>query len=378
MDTKRIPEAFHPGEYLRDELEAREWTQADLSAILSYPPTIVSDIITGRRSISAENAAALADAFGTSAQLWLNLQAAYQLARETSKDEMISRRARLYNKAPIREMIRRGWFEDSSSIEVLETQVCQFFEIDRIEDPVSLHHAARKSTDYGNVTVLQLAWLARARQLARALEVERPYDAENFDSLMVELADLRSEVSDAGYVPTVMSKYGIRCIVLEQFPGSKMDGACLWLDSDPTKPVVVVSLRYDRLDFFWHTLCHELAHVKTQEGLENPLIEIAMIGRDAQQEKQNKERKADEFAVRFLVDQKELEHFVERKHPLYSKKEIVVFASSVRTHPGIVVGQLQHRGHIPYTHLRALLVSVKDVITRTALTDGWGRTVRAA
>jgi len=379
MDKRVIPEAFHPGEYIRDELEERGWAQADLAVILGYPPSIVSDVITGRRSISPEIAAALGEAFDTSAQVWLNVQAAYQLAQKSSKDDEIKRRAYLYDKAPIREMQKRGWIESSSSVDILESQLCRFFDIKHIGEKPKLAHAARKSTDYKDVTSSQAAYLARARQLARVLEVDAIYDASGFDALIDELAALRSNHNDLQYIPQILAGYGIRFLILEQIPASKMDGACMWLDRDPTKPVVVISVRYDRIDFFWHTLCHELCHIKRKEGLYHPLAEVAMLGSDAQPSelKVARERRADKFAVDFLVNQAELDDFITRHDPLFSKKAIVAFSRRVSTHPGVVVGQLQHRGIIPYSHMRAMLVSVKNIITKVALTDGWGKTVAA-
>ena len=379
MDKKVIPEAFHSGEYIRDELKARDWTQADLANILGFPPSIVSDVITGRRSISPEIATALGEAFNTSAQVWLNVQAAYQLAQESSKDDVVKRRAALYDKAPIREMQKRGWIESSSNVDILESQLCRFLEIDSIEKRSEFAAAARKSTDYKGVTPSQGAFLARVRQLARVLEVDAPYNGAQFNALLGELVTLLPSPEDIQCIPRVLANYGIRLLILEQIPGSKMDGACMWLDNDPTKPVVVVSLRYDRIDFFWHTLCHELCHVKLGEGLDHPLVEVAMIGFDAQpfDKKVASERKADRFAVEFLVNQAELEDFVFRYDPVFSRKAILGFSERVGTHPGLVVGQLQHRRKLPYSHMRALLVKVRDIITKVALTDGWGRTVAA-
>ena len=78
-------ESFAPGEYIREEIEARGWTQIDLAEILGRPAQAVSEIITGKRSITPEMARALGDAFGTSAQLWLNLESRYRLARVSVK-----------------------------------------------------------------------------------------------------------------------------------------------------------------------------------------------------------------------------------------------------------------------------------------------------
>jgi HTH-type transcriptional regulator/antitoxin HigA len=47
----------------------------------------------------------------------------------------------------------------------------------------------------------------------------------------------------------------------------------------------------------------------------------------------------------------------------------------VKMHPGIIVGQLQHRGEIGYSAHRDLLAKVRAIVTETSLTDGWGRTI---
>jgi HTH-type transcriptional regulator/antitoxin HigA len=58
--------------------------------------------------------------------------------------------------------------------------------------------------------------------------------------------------------------------------------------------------------------------------------------------------------------------------PLYSKHRIQDFAARVKVHPGIVVGQLQHRGEISFAHSREMLTKVRHIITASTLTDGWG------
>ena len=77
--TDRVPaEVFPPGEFIKEEIEARNWTQNDLVEILDLSPRLVSEIIAGKRAITPNTAKRLADAFGTSAQLWMNLYRAYQ------------------------------------------------------------------------------------------------------------------------------------------------------------------------------------------------------------------------------------------------------------------------------------------------------------
>ncbi|MHC4621474.1 MAG: HigA family addiction module antitoxin [Planctomycetota bacterium] len=81
-EKRTVPGAFHPSEYIREEIKERGWTSSDLAAALGYEPNIVTDLLAGRHSVSTDVAQKLGEAFGTGAQVWLNLQAAYELANK--------------------------------------------------------------------------------------------------------------------------------------------------------------------------------------------------------------------------------------------------------------------------------------------------------
>ena len=103
--------AVKPGDILREEMEAREWSQADLAHILDRPIQVVNEVLQGRKAITPETAIGLATAFGTSAEFWLNLENSYRLhlARAYQKGDEVKRKAELYGLAPIKEMMKRGW-----------------------------------------------------------------------------------------------------------------------------------------------------------------------------------------------------------------------------------------------------------------------------
>jgi antitoxin HigA-1 len=73
----RMP--IHPGEVLRDDLEALGMSAAELARRLEAPPNRISEILAGRRAITADTALRLGRFFGTSADFWLNLQKQYEL-----------------------------------------------------------------------------------------------------------------------------------------------------------------------------------------------------------------------------------------------------------------------------------------------------------
>ncbi|MGA9111331.1 MAG: helix-turn-helix domain-containing protein, partial [Smithella sp.] len=70
MINKKVAEVFPPGEFIKEELEARNWSQTELAEIIGRQPNVISELIMGKRSITPETANALGDAFGTSAQYW--------------------------------------------------------------------------------------------------------------------------------------------------------------------------------------------------------------------------------------------------------------------------------------------------------------------
>src|SRR3954469_13695439 len=93
MNIRRPAEVFPPGDYIREELEARGWTQMDLAKIIGRTQPAVNEMITGKRGITPESALALAAAFGTSAEFWMNLETMYSLAHAEADVKSIRKRA---------------------------------------------------------------------------------------------------------------------------------------------------------------------------------------------------------------------------------------------------------------------------------------------
>jgi HTH-type transcriptional regulator/antitoxin HigA len=188
---------------------------------------------------------------------------------------------------------------------------------------------------------------------------------------------LLAAADGAQQVSAILAEGGVRFLVIEHLANTRIDGACLWLDE--TSPVVVLSLRYDRIDGFWFTLLHELGHVQAKDGLINKArpLDIDLVGNEDPQAGEGPpvEQRANRFAVNWLIPQDSLRRFITKPRPYYSKQKIRAFAASLDVHPGLVVGQLQFRGEIPYTHNREMLTRVRDIVTSAALTDGWGSMV---
>lgn len=72
-------EPIHPGEFLIDELKEIEVTPTELSRRINVPPDRISQIIRGKRDITADTTLRLGRFFGTGHELWINLQRDYDL-----------------------------------------------------------------------------------------------------------------------------------------------------------------------------------------------------------------------------------------------------------------------------------------------------------
>src|SRR5690348_1862141 len=108
MAERVAAEVFPPGEFIKEELDARGWSQADLAEILDVTDSVVSALINGKKAVTPELAKGLGAAFGTSAQLWMNLESSYRLFTAGGNDNLVGRKARLYDVAPVKELVKRG------------------------------------------------------------------------------------------------------------------------------------------------------------------------------------------------------------------------------------------------------------------------------
>jgi len=83
-------ERIHPGKFIADELEALGMSAAELAAALHVPPNRIYQLLKGTRALTADTALRLSQWLGTSAELWMNLQKAFELrvAEQESGEEI--------------------------------------------------------------------------------------------------------------------------------------------------------------------------------------------------------------------------------------------------------------------------------------------------
>jgi HTH-type transcriptional regulator / antitoxin HigA len=373
MTAFNAQQTKHPGEYLKEEMETRGWFQRDLAFILGCHEASINTIIAGKRGISPEMAKALAVAFNKPAEYFADLQKAYELAHAQAPNPGVTLRARMQNRYPVREMIRRGWIDETDA-PTLEMQLARFFGVRSADEIPYLAHAPKKSNyEAREVPPAQLAWLFRVRQIAKSISVQR-YSERALREALPRLQNLLSAPEEARHVPRILMECGMRFIIVETLPHAKIDGVCFWLDKNA--PVIGMSIRYDRIDNFWFILRHEIEHVLQKHGLDKEVIDAELEGEQAGTGTSipEEERLANAAAGNFCVPADKIDSFMRRKHPLYYEKDVLAFARLLNTHPGVIVGQMQYRlGR--YDYLKKYLVKIRQCVLPGAMVDGWGQTV---
>jgi len=81
-----IKNTIHPGLFLKEELEERSISQSTLARHIKVQPNVVNQICNEKRGISPEMAKKLGVALGTTAELWMNLQATFDLSSAEEPD----------------------------------------------------------------------------------------------------------------------------------------------------------------------------------------------------------------------------------------------------------------------------------------------------
>ncbi|WP_339631023.1 HigA family addiction module antitoxin [uncultured Sneathiella sp.] len=371
-----LNEVPHPGEFIRDELESRGWAQRDLAYILGVKEQAINPIMSGKRGISPDMAQSLSKAFGISAEYFLNLQKAYELSTARAADPAIERRAKLQSVFPIREMIKRNWFEETQDVSLLEAQVMRFFQTNSLDQVPCLAHNAKKGGDYSETTPLQWAWLYRVNQIAAEVVVPA-YSEAKLENALRELERFLVEPEEIRHVPRVLSDAGIRFVVVETLPNANIDGVCFWLDKK--SPVIGMTCRQDRIDNFWFVLRHEIEHLLNKDGQEDQLSsEIVDVDIDPEAAGlPQSEILANQAASQFCADQGTLDSFILRKYPYMSERDTLGLARRLQRHPGIVVGQLQYKMERQYKEnrykwLAKHKVKIRHFLNGNVIMDGWG------
>jgi HTH-type transcriptional regulator / antitoxin HigA len=368
-------EPMTPGQLVEELATRRGWSKRVLAVVLGIDESRLQRILSGRQPIDVPTAIGVSEVLEVSAERLLELQTKYDLAQArlvTRRDPARLTRAALFGAIPVAAMLKRRWIraDDVRDVDAVSAALLKFFGAESLEAITAPVHAAKRSNAEVTITPVQNAWLRRVRQVATETLVPR-YEPAHAERAIDRTRQLLFSAEEVRKVPRILAESGIRFVIVEALPGSKMDGACLWLNEQC--PVIALTLRFDRIDNFWFVLRHELEHVRLGHGKAEPMLDAELEGDSAGtgDNVDAEERAANAAAAEFCVPQKRLADFIARKSPLFSERDIIAFAKTIGVHPGLVAGQLQrHTGR--YDIFRRHQVKIRSTVAPGSMVDGWG------
>ncbi|WP_250656435.1 HigA family addiction module antitoxin [Alkalimarinus coralli] len=331
--------AVSPGEVLSVELELRGMTQQELAKRTGITPKHIISILKAKSVITPETAIKFERALGMPVDYWLNLEAHYQeiLARQ-AEEERLERDLDWLTRIPVNSMAKMNWIEKVKDKKQQLVEVLRFFGIANVEqwDDMwpNLNVAYRQNQTHEVFPEAVSAWLRQGELEAADINCA-PYNKAKFRESLDQIRALTTE-DPAHFVPAMRehcAMAGVAVVFVPALPKTGVSGATRWLNKD--KAIIQLSLRYKTDDHLWFTFFHAAGHI-----LLHGKKELFLEGTNGLD--QEKEHEANTFAEHELIPQKVFAKFISDRD--FKKTSISAFAKSVGIAPGIVVGQLQHKG----------------------------------
>jgi len=328
-----------PIEAIKFRMEQAGFRQQDLVPFIGSRSK-VSEVLNGKRPLSLKMIRALNQGLGISAEVLLS-----EPGGRIPEGDAIQ-----WNKFPVITMARRGWFRDyegkpKDAPEYGEELLSKFFaQLDGSAwQPTLFRQHVRTASTIDEYALM--AWRARVMLFAEDMKLG-PYNQKvittSFVRQLVHLSYFDHGPQLAG---EFLSKNGIAMVVLRHLPRTHLDGAAMVTSSG--HPVVAVTLRYDRMDNFWFTLCHELGHISLHFNNGN---ELFFDDFDVRGDKLEKE--ADKYAEDAMIRPADWRQFSSIGN--YEHRNIKRYAESLRINPAIVAGRVRRELN-DYRHLSTLI-----------------------
>lgn len=277
-----------------------------------------------------------------------------KIQKEQSATEGFKVFTKIWEELPKRKLIESNWIknkDDKNSLkwlfhEILSGKQRQLF---------------RKSLS-NEENILQHIWQAKVSSLAKDKFIYE--DIGIYQKLSIEnlrsIAQLSVSVDSIKKLPSILAQIGIILIYERSLPGLKLDGTAFIIESG--NPVIGLSLRFPRIDYFWFTLMHELAHIFAHYSiLEVPILDSLDEAKDSPEE-QFVENEANRIASNSLVARHLLRNI--SKHSKFDRNLAQEIANKANVHPAIVAGMIQRK-----TNNFAILRDLVDEVNLRGLID---------
>lgn len=252
----------------------------------------VSEILSGKRPLSLNMIRKLHEALNIPAEILIKEQNANLPDSEIMKHGI---------NFPFTEMYNRGWFKDFFDKSLNEAKIyieeilVKFIGHFNFKDFSICYNRKSETNNSKIIDDTLLAWRIRIMNVAIKEKLPEWNKSILTDSFFSRLAKLSYFDEGPKLAKEFLNKAGIHFVIEEHLKGTHLDGSAMLLPDG--SPVIALTLRYDRLDSFWFTLFHELAHIKHHLSENKTAFFDDMTNR---MEKEI-EKEADSYAKRMLI-----------------------------------------------------------------------------
>lgn len=336
---------IHPGETIADVLAERCISQAELATRSGVSPAYVSNIIAGKKDISANFAMGLEYALGIPKSFWLNLQANYEAEMlEINEEQTITEEERVARenlKDVVKYLRNKGIIPMRESRDDSILSLRKAFQISSIANlreiiPTGVFRMASNAAV--NPHVLG-AWIRLCQIAGNDKEIESKFNKKLINNMISEVKDVmcQTDTNIQRDLKIVMKKYGIAFSVVRNFRGAPVQGYIAQKNEGIYQ--MVLTIRGSFADIFWFSLFHELGHI-----VNGDIGKSANFIDDGSDE--DKEVAADSFASDMLLESKSYKKFIEQAD--FSIDAIRDYAWTQKVMPYIVIGRLQKEKYLDY------------------------------
>lgn len=253
----------------------------------------------------------------------------------------------VWKQLPAREMAKRGWFDVPQKSDVYQLARDYFMRAAGPQFVSAYHRKKMHGSSVPNEYAL-LAWQARILERARDIvETHAPPDFVADDRWVADLVELTRRRDGPKRAQMLLLSKGIILVTEKHLSGTYLDGGAM-LDREG-RPVIGLTLRFDRLDNFWFVLLHELGHVflHLMDGLRYDFFDEEETAGD-----DKVEREADAFALDCLIPEAKWDECLSRF--ALSEEAVRIDAKNLGIDPSIIAGRIRkERGD--YTILGSLI-----------------------
>lgn len=298
----------------------------------------VSEVLSGKRPLTLSMLQALHVGLGIPAPALLQKQLLVDFDEtQTNVDDVD------WNRFPFREMVARGWIkaEPDELPQRREELLHQFFA--PLGGPRAVAGLYRKSDHIRAGRILDhdslVTWTAYVLRQALQNPPKGNYRPNTVSlDFMREVAKLSHSITGPRLVQEFLGRHGIVLVVEPHLPQTLLDGVALLTERG--YPVIGLTLRYDRLDNFWFTLLHELAHValhlRTPEDRFYDDLDVGDQGDKYEQE-------ADEMSGVALIATEAWATSAARHTK--TPEAVIRLAQKLGIHPAIVAGRIRREAN---------------------------------